>query len=158
MHLQFLWRIFLLPGVRMEKRKIEKFCQRFKIIISSLTEQVLFEFGPDYHNQNFDKRLPSLIVYNSLVFPTAEYIFCEKNPTVVAYKPVLLLTFQIFQIFQEMKYFFLCFSTSWKMVFYGIQIFEKLFSMLFRFWKENFYAFHLLEKVILWFSVYTLGS
>ena len=71
---------------------------------------------------------------------------------------VLLLTFQIFQIFQEMKYFFLCFSTSWKMVFYGIQIFEKLFSMLFRFWKENFYAFHLLEKVILWFSVYTLGS
>ena len=71
---------------------------------------------------------------------------------------VLLLTFQIFQIFQEMKYFFLCFSTSWKIVFYGIQIFEKLFSMLFRFWKENFYAFHQLEKVILWFSVYTLGS
>ena len=80
------------------------------------------------------------------------YFFTNKSPT------VLLLTFQIFQIFQEMKYFFLCFSTSWKMVFYGIQIFEKLFSMLFRFWKENFYAFHLLEKVILWFSVYTLGS
>ena len=67
---------------------------------------------------------------------------------------VLLLTFQIFQIFQEMKYFFLCFSTSWKMVFYGIQIFEKLFSILFRFWKENFYAFHLLEKVI--FMVFSL--
>ena len=53
-----------------------------------------------------------------------------------------------------MKYFFLCFSTSWKMVFYGIQISEKLFSMLFRFWKENFYAFHLLEKVI--FMVFSL--
>ena len=67
---------------------------------------------------------------------------------------VLLLTFQIFQIFQKMKYFFLCFSSGWKMIFYGIQIFENLFSMKFRFWKDNFNAFHLLEKVI--FMVFSL--
>ena len=40
------------------------------------------------------------------------------------------------------------------MVFYGIQIFENLISMKFRFWKDNFNAFHLLEKVI--FMVFSL--
>ena len=46
------------------------------------------------------------------------------------------------------------FSIGWRMIFYGIQIFENLISMKFRFWKDNFNAFHLLEKVI--FMVFSL--
>ena len=64
------------------------------------------------------------------------------------------VNFSNFSNFSENEVFFPMLFKWIKMIFYGIQIFENLFSMKFRFWKDNFNAFHLLEKVI--FMVFSL--
>ena len=54
-------------------------------------------------------------------------------------KPVLSFTFQIFQIFQKMKRFFLSSSNVWSFKIYAFQIFAKKISINFNWWKEKSY-------------------